>query len=108
VAAPINPQLLEVLQSVANGGLTPTDGAVQLGQLVGQSRLGAASVAVERAAFPEVRSRLECFCNRVGTAFKGPLMRQVMGHEQQCNARAAAVSRALWEVLAQQSRAAGP
>ena len=54
VAAPINPQLLEVLQSVANGGLTPDDGAVQLGQLVGQSRLGQSGVAVERAAFPEV------------------------------------------------------
>lgn len=53
--APANLQLLEVLQGVANGTLTPDDGAVQLGQLVGQSRLGVAAAAVERAAFPEVR-----------------------------------------------------
>lgn len=54
VASAANPQLLEVLQGVANGSLTPDDGAMQLGQLVGQSRLGASGVAVERAAFPEV------------------------------------------------------
>ena len=56
--APTNPQLLEVLQGVANGTLTPDDGAVQLGMLVGQSRLGGAAAAVERAAFPEVRAFL--------------------------------------------------
>ena len=61
MASAANPQLLEVLQGVANGSLTPNDGAMQLGQLVGQSRLGASGVAVERAAFPEV-GRAGCGC----------------------------------------------
>lgn len=53
--AGINPQLVEVLQNVANGVLTAGDGAVQLSALVGQSRLSSADAAmVTKAEFPEV------------------------------------------------------
>lgn len=51
-AAAVNPQLLEVLQSVATGVLTPGDGAVQLGQLVQGGGGGAEGLA--KANFPEV------------------------------------------------------
>ncbi|KAL4858501.1 Pyridinium-3 [Chlorella vulgaris] len=51
----LNPQLLEVLQHVANGMLTPGDGAVQLSALVGQSKLsGPDSAVTSKAEFPEV------------------------------------------------------
>lgn len=49
-----NPQVLEVLQQVASGMLTANDGAAQLSQFVGQSRLGPGEAAAARAEFPEV------------------------------------------------------
>ncbi|KAL4443617.1 hypothetical protein ABPG75_011354 [Micractinium tetrahymenae] len=49
-----NPQVLEVMQQVASGVLTANDGAAQLSQFVGQSRLGVGDSAASKAEFPEV------------------------------------------------------
>ncbi|PSC72428.1 1-(5-phosphoribosyl)-5-amino-4-imidazole-car boxylate carboxylase [Micractinium conductrix] len=53
-ATAANSQLVEVLQQVATGVLTADDAAMQLSQVVGQSKLGAAEVPTHKAEFPEV------------------------------------------------------
>jgi NCAIR mutase (PurE)-related protein len=50
----VDPQLLELLQSVANGVLTAGDASVQLSGLVSQGHGAPAEAAVGRAEFPEV------------------------------------------------------
>ena len=52
-ATAVSPQLLEVMQNVANGVLTASDAALQLNQLVAHPGGGEAEVA-QRAEFPEV------------------------------------------------------
>lgn len=53
-SAPVDPQLLELLQGVAAGVLTPSDASVQLSGLVSQAHGAPAEAAVGRAEFPEV------------------------------------------------------